>query len=306
MNTRDRRRCSRGFTLIELMVTMVITAIIVGVLISITSLAMDAWQQSRSEVRCARQAKSMLDAMAKDMESFVFRPGNSYEWLYAKTSTPLPTTTTGMASTSASDLIFFSAATDRYNGQIGTSTDKGGDISCVAYKLVYQDPIKGNSGTLPTFAFYRELENPDVTFANLLGQANLYTAFSSYQANLISVQNFVCENIYQFDVTFHVNVTNSSGVAQTYPVSVLLGPQGTTSELHIKGNAVASSSSGTAMSLGGGTVTGVSAISISVTVLSDFAIEQMRTRTFANTTAKAAFIAKYGFHYVKNVKLPGN
>ncbi|MEI8038730.1 MAG: type II secretion system protein, partial [Verrucomicrobiota bacterium] len=56
----------RGFTLIELLVAMVITTIIVSVLVSITSLAMDTWNRSRSELRAARQAKTMVDSMAND------------------------------------------------------------------------------------------------------------------------------------------------------------------------------------------------------------------------------------------------
>ena len=314
MNTRVRRRCSHGFTLIELMVAMVITAMIVGILISITSLAMDAWQRSRSEVRAARQAKSMLDAMAKDMESFVSRQGNTFEWLYAKTVTTMPGPVGGMgsASASASDVIFCTAATDRYNGQIGSASDKGGDISCVAYKLVYQDPMKdptkgatnSTSADFSTFAFYRKLVDPDKTFKDLLGQTDLNSAFSSYQSTIVAPDNFVCENIFQFDITFHVNVTNTSS-GKVESKTVTLGQSNP--ELHIRGNAVtsSSSSSSTAMTVGGSPVTGVTAISISTTVLSDFAIDQMRKRRFSTADDKAKFIAKNGFHYVKDVTLPG-
>jgi len=38
-----------GFTLMELIVAMAITTIIVSVLVSVTSIAMDTWNRSRSE-----------------------------------------------------------------------------------------------------------------------------------------------------------------------------------------------------------------------------------------------------------------
>ena len=67
----------------ELMVAMAITAIIVTVLVSVTSIALDTWNRSRAELRASRQAKSFLDTMAKDFESLVVRRGNTSEWLSA-------------------------------------------------------------------------------------------------------------------------------------------------------------------------------------------------------------------------------
>ena len=123
----------RGFTLMELMVAMAITTIIVTVLVSITSIALDTWNRSRAEIRASRQAKSMIDTMARDFESLVTRRGNTNEWLSATANTkPIGNK---LESSNASELIFFTAVTDRYEGQIGSATDKGGDVSCVAHLL---------------------------------------------------------------------------------------------------------------------------------------------------------------------------
>ncbi|MDP4645929.1 MAG: type II secretion system GspH family protein, partial [Akkermansiaceae bacterium] len=70
-------KARRGFTLIELLVAMAITTLIVTVLVSITSLALDTWNRSRSEIRASRQAKAMVDSMASDFESMVSRRGNN-------------------------------------------------------------------------------------------------------------------------------------------------------------------------------------------------------------------------------------
>ena len=83
----------RGFTLMELMVAMAITTIIVTVLVSITSIAIDTWNRSRSELRAARQAKAMVDTMARDFESLVTRRGNENEWLSAISPQSLAWTT---------------------------------------------------------------------------------------------------------------------------------------------------------------------------------------------------------------------
>lgn len=82
MKTPFSPKRAKGFTLIELMVAMAITTVIVTVLVSITGIAIDTWQRGRAEIRASRQAKSMLDTMAKDFESLVSRRGNNFEWLY--------------------------------------------------------------------------------------------------------------------------------------------------------------------------------------------------------------------------------
>ena len=120
----------KGFTLVELLVAMAITSIIVVVLISVTSMALDTWNRSRSELRAARQGKALIDTMARDFESMVVRSGNNFEWLYANVAIPA-TGPNGNLSPNASELIFFNGATDRYNGGVGTPTDLGGDVSCV-------------------------------------------------------------------------------------------------------------------------------------------------------------------------------
>ena len=75
MKTQRTSPARRGFTLMELMVAMAITTIIVTVLVSITSLALDTWNRSRAELRASRQAKTMIDTMSRDFESLVVRRG---------------------------------------------------------------------------------------------------------------------------------------------------------------------------------------------------------------------------------------
>ncbi|MCX6873179.1 MAG: type II secretion system protein [Verrucomicrobia bacterium] len=298
----------RGFTLIELLIAMAITTIIASVMISVTSIAIDAWNRSRAELRAARQAKVMVDSMAKDFEALVTRRGNKFEWLSAMSNKVLPGSNTQQSS-NASKLIFFTAATDRYDGKINTPDDKGGDVSCVAYELQYKDPIDGGNKN-PTFTLYRLLVNPNDAFENLLGQPELTTAFQAYSAQVGDLKNFVCENIYQYSITFHVEVTKDAGTAKarklTIPVS--LGPtqgRGRVTEFRILGSGIelteSPSSTVTLDELKAGRV---SAMEVSLTVISDFGIQQMRSRKNLAGDAMTKFMARNSFQYSKLVELP--
>jgi len=316
----------KGFTLIELLVAMAITTIIITILVSITGLSLDTWNRSRSEIRAARQGKAMIDSMSRDFESMVVRKGNNFEWLYAAFS---PTASgpkdNSNKSPNAADLVFFSAATDRYNGNIGVaSRDKGGDVSTIAYRLAYKDPI--DSGATPnpkfeTFVLYRKIINPDVTFTDTLGipftvaGKDLLTKAEGAAPD-ISVSgpgiddsnNFICENVYQFTLTFHVEATGTSGTLVSVPVPLGDGTGGTTSILKIAGSGLHMDSgivgSGvTNPQLKAGRVT---SIGVSLTVLTDFGLSQMRKRDLSNAAAKAEFIAKNSYQFSKLIPVPGS
>lgn len=303
----------RGFTLMELMVAMAITTIIVTVLVSITSIALDTWNRSRSELRASRQAKGMLDVMARDFEALVVRRGNSNEWLSAITDVT-GTTQNGnrLPSSNASKLIFFTAATDRYDGNIGKPQDLGGDVSCVGYQLDYRDPIGRSSGSgFETYVLSRLLVNPDETFRDLLGKTDLTAAFASRANSLSDPRNFVCENIFQFTITFHVQVSQAS--AATPPVVTLVNvpirlgktnSSQTTNSFKINGNGIDTPFAGgglvSAAELKGGRIT---AMEISATVISDFGVDQLKRRTFSGNQ-QAEFLAKNSYQYTKLVQLP--
>jgi prepilin-type N-terminal cleavage/methylation domain-containing protein len=301
-----------GFTLIELMVAMAITTVIVTVLVAFTGIALDAWQRGRAEIRASRQAKSMLDTMAKDFESFVSRRGNNFEWLYAKVSDELPGPSSNQSSNAAS-LIMFTAATDRYLGDIGGQKDLGGDVSCVAYKLEYQDPISGkdnnDNNDANTFVFYRKLVDPKDTFDKLLGQADLEGAFQGFSAELKKPENFVCENIYQFTLTFHVDVTQQTGnTTTTVPVRVTLGDTGAGKELRMRGDGITTDANPGSLKpqvssdeLKAGRLTGVE---IGVTVLSDAAVIRLGAGNL-DQKVREKILAQESFQFSRTVELPG-
>ena len=306
----------RGFTLIELLVAMAITTVIIAILVSITSLSLDTWNRSRSEIRAARQGKSMIDSMARDFESLVIRKGNNFQWLYAN-SNPSSDGPRGNASPNAVDLIFFSAATDRYDGQIGvTGTDLGGDVSTIGYRLTYKDPIDASAtDDFKTFVLYRKIVDPKDTFDNLLGQTDLEASFTTLTGTgnnaVDNERNFICENVYQFTVTFHVDVTIPSGTSETtvsVPVAIGKGSK-QASELKITGSSFVTTPafSGSSVVTGSQLQTGrVSSVEISLTVLTDFGLQQLRKRANLTGTAKNEFIAKNSYQYSKLIPISGS
>jgi len=316
MKTQRNYATKRGFTLMELMVAMAITTIIVTVLVSITSIALDTWNRSRAELRASRQAKSVIDTMARDFESLVTRRGNTNEWLSAILDPDLGELGDKLKSENAARLIFFTAATDRYAGQIGTTTDLGGDVSCVAYQLAYRDPIDDTgSSKFKTFVLNRVLVDPKNTFEDLLGKTDSTKpassldkvfAASTYESGLSDPSNFVCENVFQFSVTFHVQVTDTTQTPPAvFTVPVTIGSSGKTTESFVvQGTGISakegSGGSATPAQIASGRLT---AMEVSVTVISDFGIDQLRTRTFTPAET-AVFLAKNSYEYTKLVQLP--
>ncbi len=309
MKTVSPHPSRRGFTLIELLVAMAITTIIASVLISVTAVAIDAWNRSRAEIRAARQAKHMVDTMARDFESLVTRKGNNFEWLYAATLPVLPGSS-NQTSSNASKLIFFTAATDRYEGKINTPDDKGGDVSCVGYNLEYKNPIDGSNDKFSTFTLYRLLVNPDQAFASLLGKPELNTAFQPFATTVSKLENYVCENIYQYSVVFHVEVTKNAGTATAtkFTVPVSLGPTaggGRVTEFRILGTGLeVATSPNASVTLDELKAGRVAAMEVSLTVISDFGMAQLRNGAVLKGNSLAKFMAKNSFQYSKLVELP--
>ncbi len=293
----------RGFSLLELLVAMTVTTLIVGSLISITSIAMDTWNRSRSELRASRQAKAMVDTLARDLESLVTRRDNTLsEWLSAEAKS-------SGTNTSAVNLYFYTAAADRYSGNIGGSSGNEGDVSCVGYQLEERDPFRdGGSGAFDTFVLGRHLVNPDVTFTSLLGKPEndsdpgLNVLFQNqFGSEMTKTDAFVCENIFQFSITFNVQTIVSGANVNQF---VTIGPASSSDKnLRITGQGITTKSAGApdpTVPLTNGKIT---SIGISLSVLSDPGVEQLRRDRSKASDAK--WLAKNSYQYSKLVQLPG-
>ena len=211
-------------------------------------------------------------------------------------------------------MVFFSGATDRYNGQIGVSgVDEGGDVSAVGYRLVYKDPIKNETDERSVFGLYRVLVNPDDTFEDLLGQTQLLSSgggggpFRRYMEQADEISNFVCENIYSLTVGFVVSYPESQGgtiIQRHRRLSVIdTSGDGAVNELRVKGNGIFAQPDPTdADAISSGSIVNVD---ISITVLTDSAMATLREGRLQGD-ALDEFINKNSYRFAKRVVLPQN
>ncbi len=216
----------RGFTIIELMVSMVITLIIIGMLIFVTRAAFDTLAQGSGNASNKIKAEQALDYLAQDLEGLVYRSGNDFEWLAAKGES-----VSGGVKGFYSNLAFFTSALDRYNGNV-TSGD--GDIACVNYGIEFNAVIGTSQSRM---VLYRKLVDPDDTFTNLLGSTDLLGDISSVGGALNSPSNLMSDNIRELTVSFVTQYTDSAGNLQLENVSIIK-TGATDVEFSFKGNGV--------------------------------------------------------------------
>ena len=124
------------------------------------------------------------------------------------------------------------------------------------------------------------------------------------------VENFVCENIYQFTLTYQVEVTQPQGnTTVTVPVRVTLGETGAAKELTLRGNGLempdvsvgSLKPAVTSEELLAGRLTGVE---IGITVLSDAAVIRLAQEGLSDKV-REKILAQESFQYSRVIELPG-
>lgn len=284
----------KGFTLIELLTAVAITTVIIGVLIGTTRMAMDAWQESRDKTRASRLAKESMEVMARDLEGIVIRSGNDYEWLYAKMDSNVDLGPDSNAEIkNPLEFVFFSAATDRYDGKIG-SADNRGDISAVIYRLAYQDPLGGN--VFPVFSLYRKLVNPDETFDDYLAKDSIQGITTAN--DVINGDNFMAENVYNLTVTFVFEYDNSGAIVQKRVPIMTSGSD--FDEISIKGNEVETPGATSNLPDDARLV----GAELGILVLSDSGMKLLNNKTFSEADDFAKFVKENSHYFTKSVVLP--
>jgi prepilin-type N-terminal cleavage/methylation domain-containing protein len=305
-----QKKSHKGFTLIELLVSMSITLIIVGLLMGMTKMAVGAWQRTHAKTRSSRLAQEVFDYVGKDLEGMVIRTGNSYEWLLIKGSgnTLVENGPQGRASSkmlNPLEFSFFSAVTDRYNGQINVSgVDMGGDISMVRYRLIHQDLIGAGAGTeKPVFALYRQRINPDDTFDDMLAQTSIDAVDRGYPSSqIVSEPNYLAENIFDFTLSFNFEYTLSG--AKGYK-RVVVQNNGINKSLSIKGNEIIVNGVSLQTQLpAGASSPRLAGADVSILVLSDSGMNGLKNKNITTDAQFSKYLKEKGHHYSKSVIIP--
>jgi len=279
-------KAPRGFTLLEVLLSLMLTLIIMIALVSVVGTAMDSWRDSRNEIRATRQAKAAIEMINRDLEGLVVRSGNPFQWL-SISAEPTPPGPGTSSSSNAAKIAFFTAATDRYDGEDGL-----GDVSTAIYELTYQDPISGQDD-FPTFVLYRRLINPDETFEELLTLEELSDSAIYQQGAAVDLENFICENIYQFTITFLVQ--ESHDVGTTPPIQrYVVQSGGEFNSFKVHGNRLV---------VNGEEVDGrLRGIEVSLTIISEPAVEMIKASV--PSAQLAEFLAQHSYQFSKSIEIP--
>ena len=231
MKTTFKNMIRRGFTLIELMTAMAITAILVLVIMQMTTKGIDIWRLVQEDISTASRARIAMDCVSHDFEAMQWRIGdNRYEWLFARAAKDLKGVDKDMKIPRSAQCVFFTSPIDRnptvssdesmrrsYRDTRAHNSETQGDVLCVGYRLLYRDqvlnlPADKNSRdeqSFPRFSLYRHLVTPRTTFERLLGVLNLKTAYGPYESE--DEQHFLCEDILEFNVTFTIRHSVGKG-----------------------------------------------------------------------------------------------
>lgn len=217
-----KHRC--GFTLVELITAMAITAVLVLIIMQLTNQGIALWRTVQEDVSTTSSSRVALQTMARDLESFQMKGGiNQYQWFFAKTDqgakgAKIPK---GLNIPRSAQCVFFACAPDR-NPSVSSSTslrsnyrdarahnmETQGDVNTIGYRLMYRDQIlnlSGNAdeqGSFPLFSLYRQVVSPRETFERLLGQEDLESAYVPFESK--ESDNFLCENILELSLIFNI------------------------------------------------------------------------------------------------------
>ncbi len=224
----------RGFTLVELMTAMAITAVLVLVIGQLTQQSIDLWKAVREDVAAASSSRIALQTMAHDLESFQLRAGgNKFQWLAAWADDDVQGVPQGLKVPRSARCVFFACAPDRnpsvsssralrgnYRAARAHNMDTQGDVNAISYRLMYRDQVlnlpgssTGEADIYPLFSLYRTVIPPRESYERLLGKEDLSMAYGAFTQE--EEKNFLCENVLEMTLIFTVQYVDGEADAES-------------------------------------------------------------------------------------------
>ena len=221
-------RKRRGFTLVELITAMAITAILVLIIMQLTNQSVTLWKVMQEDTSSSVTARMALQTLSRDLESFQVRSGSgTFQWLYAEVDEAMSGVPRGMNIPKSARCIFYVCAPDRnpsvssgsslrntYRDIRANNIDTQGDVSAVGYRLMFRDQIlnipgkNGDVTTFPLFSLYRQVLSPRDTYDYMLGRDDLKASYARFEGN--DDKHFLCENIVELSLIFNVEYPDVS------------------------------------------------------------------------------------------------
>jgi prepilin-type N-terminal cleavage/methylation domain-containing protein len=182
-----------AFTLIEVLVASSIMAVLVTIVLSITTRVLDTWSLSSAILTKSSDASIALNYLAQDLESALFRNDRNV-WLIADKE----------KKTGTIWLRFFTHALDRDTGTA--------DVNAVSYQLLYINPIKPSSNKNKIYGLYRTVKDGEITFNHFLGQLDQQRRsdfMKKTNFNAVS-SSFLSGNVVGINITFGCKKSNGN------------------------------------------------------------------------------------------------
>jgi type II secretory pathway pseudopilin PulG len=229
-----KKQSTRGFTIIELLVAVGVTALLVSLMLTIVVNVMGGWSRSSGLLTSGNQARLVLDQLSRDLQSAIIKQ-DSNVWLAATIQPSAPASLgdwTGASKPASAESLSIPAITttptpsleDYRFGQGGVwlrfftsvpDTNTAGNLDtlsaprAVSYQIVRQSVVTGSSEK--RYLLFRSEISPTITFNN---GYNLFDA-AYYTGNAATLRtplldNVLANNVVDFGVRFYGR--NSSGV----------------------------------------------------------------------------------------------
>ena len=221
-------RARRGFTLVELVTAMAITAVLVFIIMELTKQSISIWKRMQDDSASVSTSTLALQTLCRDLESFQVRSGGTnFQWLYAEVDNAMQGAPKSLRIPKSARCIFFTCAQDRhpaigsqsssrnsYRDIVSSNVDTQGDVSAVGYRLMFRDQVlnlpnrAGDTTIFPLFSLYRQVISPRDTYDYLLGREDLNSAYKRYESS--EDKNFLCENIVEMSLIFNIEYADES------------------------------------------------------------------------------------------------
>ena len=231
-------RTRGAFTLVELLVSVTVAALLLGLLVSVMARALQMSQTSADTLAAYSSAATAMDLVATDLASLAVTR-QPFEYLQARpesspglTSIPTPNVQPMrlmMLITSPEDSAQPSPTA---SPTPGLAYPDSGQVHAVSYLMAWQNPVSTTAGSNPgnsVFGIYRQVATAADTFKYVLGTTDLYNAMY-VSGNVGSMQTppalsaFVIGNVVDFQLAFYANPISTATGNGSPAVGSLLQP----------------------------------------------------------------------------------
>lgn len=180
-----------AFTLIEIMVAAVITVIMIGLVVQITSEVLKVWNRSMGKLSANAEARIAMELLTSDLETALLI-NNGQQWMRVEQESKVGNP---VAVGQTVGLKLFAPATDRPEGL--------GNLCAVGYRLAHAPAY--TDAESDSFVLFRALEGSEDTFKNLLstsenGPQKELTGDFWEPAMITAPDNYLAGNIVDFKI----------------------------------------------------------------------------------------------------------